>query len=57
MTDEETITRRRYLLINILEAGTDPFVALESVASTALAHPDWDLDEERTWEEWEKSDA
>jgi len=25
----------------------------EAVASTALSHPEWELTERKTWEEWE----
>jgi hypothetical protein len=50
----QLLTRRRYLLIKMLEAGTSIFVAHEAVASTALAHPEWDMDEEKTWAEWEQ---
>lgn len=48
------ITRRRYLLRRLLLGGADIWTATEAVDSTALAHPEWDMDEERTWEQWEK---
>lgn len=52
---DEPITRRRYLTIKALEAGAHVFSAVEAVASTAIEHPEWDMDEMRTWTEWEKS--
>lgn len=55
------LTRRAYLLIRALEAGAaggNDYVTLtlarEAVASTALAHPDWDMSEVRTLAEWER---
>lgn len=48
------ITRRRYLTLKALEAGAGVFLAAEAVASTALEHPEWDMDEQRTWTEWEQ---
>ena len=59
----EKMTRRRYLLIKTLEpvkksrgqyaAPVGLFVAAEAVATTAIEHPEWDMDEVRTWAEWE----
>lgn len=51
----EPLTRRRFLTVHALLAGADVFTAVEVVASVALAHPEWDLDERRTWDEWEAS--
>ena len=46
-------TRRQYLVIAALqETGTDVWTAIEAVSTTAIEHPEWDLDEEKTWEEW-----
>lgn len=43
---------RTFLLVCLMADGTPPFMAQEALASTALAHPEWDLTEERTFEEW-----
>jgi hypothetical protein len=54
----EKITMRRYLITKVLmdnPGTTNIFVAIEAVSSTAIEHPEWDLEEERTWEEWEKN--
>jgi hypothetical protein len=52
----EQITRQRYLLIKVMvDSECDAFTAMEAVSSTALAHPEWDLDEKKTWKEWEDS--
>ena len=53
MGDKPLFTRRRYLLMKACMDGAYSFVAAEAVASTALEHPEWDMDEERTWDEWE----
>ena len=48
------MTRREYLIFRVLES--DPranyFMAEEAVASTALAHPECDLDERKTVQQW-----
>jgi len=49
------MTRRNYLTIKAtIITGTDVFSAIEAVASTAIEHPEWNMDERRTWDEWEK---
>lgn len=30
-------------------------MATEAVASTAIEHPEWDLEETKTWAQWEKA--
>jgi hypothetical protein len=56
-----TVSRRTYLILKTAEDMSNPFtgllIAQEAVASTALAHPEWDMDEKRTWEEWENDDS
>lgn len=49
-----TMTRRRYLLIKACLAGAHWTIAHEAVSSTAIEHPEWDMEEERTWAEWER---
>lgn len=50
----EKITRRQYLMFSALEMeGSTYLMAIEAVATTALAHPDWNMDERQTWEEWD----
>jgi hypothetical protein len=53
-----TLTKRQYLTIKAcLPTGdgipVDMFMAMEAVASTAIEHPEWDMDEQKTWREWE----
>ena len=55
----EALIRRQYLLIKLLttlgpEHKINIFMAGEAVDSTALAHPEWDMDETKSWDEWEK---
>lgn len=59
----ERITRRKWLREAALFTLADShslFVASamanEAVASTAIEHPEWDMDEVRTREEWAASD-
>lgn len=47
------MTRRRYLMLKAMESGAGLFVAAEAVSSVAIEHPEWNMDEERTFEEWE----
>jgi hypothetical protein len=47
------LTRREYLIAVACLAGAPVFMAAEAVASTAVEHPEWDMDERRTWREWE----
>lgn len=54
--DDDLFTRRQWLVINTLLDGASFWAAVEAVSSTAIEHPEWDMDEERTWEEWEKGD-
>ena len=46
-----------YLTVKAVAAGVNSFLASEAVASTAIEHPEWDMDERRTWEEWEATHA
>lgn len=48
-----TYTRRQYLAYRLVLSGTPLLSAQEAVSSTALAHPEWDMDEAMTWQEWE----
>ena len=52
-----TITRHRYLVIRALMGGADIILATKAVASTAIEHPEWDMEERRTWDEWERDPA
>lgn len=49
-------TRRQYLTRKVIDAGANVWVAMEAVASTAIEHPEWDMDKQRTWDEWEATD-
>jgi len=49
-------TRRQYMTRKLLmtyPGSVSMGTAIEAVSSTALSHKDWDMDEERTWAEWE----
>ena len=51
-----TLTRREHLEFTTMLRVPDLFAAREAVASVALAHPEWDMDERRTWEGWEAAE-
>jgi hypothetical protein len=37
-----------------MEAGAGAFLALEAVSSTAIEHPEWDMNEKKTYAQWEE---
>lgn len=45
-------TRRQYLTLRLCMDGANIWEAIEAIASTAIEHPEWDMDEEKTWHEW-----
>lgn len=47
------MTRREYLTRRNILGGAKTLPAMEAVSITALAHPEWDMDERKTWDEWE----
>jgi hypothetical protein len=48
------ISRRRYLIVKTLLAypRISIWSAIEIAANTALEHPDWDMEETKTWAWW-----
>lgn len=46
-------TRRQFLAYRLAMDGVPIMAAQEAVASTAMEHPEWDMDEAMTWAEWE----
>lgn len=51
---EHVISRRSYLTFKVMmETECNFMMATEAVASTAIEHPEWDLEETKTWAEWE----
>ena len=53
--DDQILTKRQYLVRRAMAAGAYMWTAMEAVASVAIEHPEWDMDEEKTWKEWEAS--
>lgn len=49
-------TRRQYLRTQVILHGAPLFMAEEAVSSVAIEHPEWDMDETRTWNEWVSDD-
>jgi hypothetical protein len=48
------LTKRQYLTREAIEAGADIWTAIEAVSSTAMEHPEWDMEEKKTREEWDR---
>lgn len=53
---DETFSRRQFLTYRIVMDGTPIWQAIEAVSSTAMEHPDWDMDQEMTWAEWQEQE-
>lgn len=49
----QKFTRRQYLTYECVMRGTPMLMAIEAVATTAIEHPEWNMDEEMTWAEWQ----
>ena len=47
------ITRRQWLTRRAILGGASATLAVEAVSSVAMEH-NWDMDEEKTWAEWER---
>lgn len=47
-------TRSQYLIRYYFSRGASLSESRASVDQTALAHPELDMDEERTWEGWKR---
>lgn len=50
---EQTFTRRQFLTYQMVMEGANVWLAIEAVSSTAIEHPEWDMDEEMTWAQWQ----
>jgi len=50
---DDVFTRRQWLTRRAIMGGAAPMLAIEAVASVAIEHEDWDMDETKTWAEWE----
>jgi hypothetical protein len=46
------MTRREWLVREAVLKGAPWPLAREAVSSTAIEHPEWDMDEERELSEW-----
>jgi hypothetical protein len=47
------ITRRQWLTRQAILNGATPSLATEAVSSVAIEHPEWNLEERKTMEQWE----
>ena len=55
MASQKPMSLRAYLMSQVmLQSGCAWPVAIEAVSSTAIEHPEWNLDELKTWDEWEQ---
>ncbi len=48
------LSRRMYLIGKLSLAGVGFFLANEAISARAAANPDWDMNELKTWDEWER---
>ena len=53
MSDDK-MGKLTYLTVKACQAGGAFWVVQEAVASTALAHPAWNLTEKKAFAEWER---
>jgi hypothetical protein len=51
---EQQFTRRQFMEYLLIMEGSTWWEAKEAVASTAMEHPEWDMNERMTWPEWER---
>jgi hypothetical protein len=49
---QATYTRRQFMEYSRIMEGEPGWTARQAVATAALEHPDWELEEEMTWAEW-----
>lgn len=48
------VTLRTWLMVQVMaETNCNWMLAMEAVSSTAIEHPEWNLDERRSMEEWD----
>jgi len=52
-SQEGLFTRRQWLTRRAILSGASVNLAIEAVSSVAMEH-NWDMDEEKTWAEWER---
>jgi hypothetical protein len=54
--DYKALTRREYHILKVMErpGPGNIFMAIEAVDSTALAHPEWNMDEIHSYDDWER---
>lgn len=50
---EPRLTLHTYLVLCAMrDVEVSMFTAIEAVSSTAIEHPEWDMEERRTYGEW-----
>ena len=50
--------RRQYLTYEaVIASGLSIPEAMEAVSAAAIEHPEWDMEEQLTWAEWESPGA
>lgn len=47
-------TRRQFITRKLMLRGIPMWQAIDAVTSVQSGHPDWNMDEKRTWENWEE---
>ena len=51
----DVMSKRTFLTIKACQEGANFWAATEAIASTAMAQG-WDLDEAKTWQDWDDED-
>jgi hypothetical protein len=46
-------TRRQYMIRKLLHQGSSFPSAVEAVTNVGRVHRDWNMEQQRTWAEWE----
>lgn len=49
----DVYSRRKYMILKALNTGCTVFEAMEAVSSVAIENPGWDMEELKSWTEWE----
>lgn len=50
--NDKPLTFRQWLTYQALLHGAEWPTVIEAVSSAAIEHPEWDMDETHTWDEW-----
>lgn len=52
-TATSKLTLRQYLTRKAIDAGTTPYDAVAALQALEVEHPEWDMDQVQTLEQWD----